>query len=207
MLLLLFSLTQSSSFSYSSSLSPNGGGGRTIDGNHSSLPLPLVSLSRNGGEIEVGTRDVGRKPVWEFRDFRCDATTVDNRQFSYYWLYMATRRERKKPSPEFEFIYFLFPFFPVRETLRDCPCFGGRGRKEKKGRTSGGVGGTFSPPFFPYFPRPPFLSLSLWCPRKEGKERESGGGGRGFSGGGLGRHLVPESDIFWVAMFGRNQEK
>ena len=81
------------------SLSPNGGGGRTIDGNHSSLPLPLVSLflSRNGGEIEVGTRDVlGGKPVWEFRDFRCEATTVDNRQFSYYWLYMATRREREK---------------------------------------------------------------------------------------------------------------
>ncbi len=85
--------------------------------------------------------------------------------------YIWRRDEReKKPSPEFEFLYFLFPFLPVRETLRDCPCFGGRGRKEKREGTSGGVGGTF----FPLFSllSSASLSLSLSLVSSEGRERE-----------------------------------
>ncbi len=122
----------------------------------------------------MGTRDVGGGGGNPFGNLgTSDAmqrqwTTGNFPIIGYIWR----RDERgKNRLLSFEFIYFLFPFLPVRETLRDCPCFGGRGKERKKGRTSGGVGGTFFPPSFPTFLGLPF-SLSLSLVSSEGRERE-----------------------------------
>ncbi len=84
-------------------------------------------------------------------------------------LYGDETRE-EKTSPEFEFIYFLFPFLPVRETLRDCPCFGGGGRKEKRE----GRAGEWAEPFPPLLSllSSASLSLSFSLVSSEGRERE-----------------------------------